>query len=209
MIDVQVKLPDGEIRRLRRFLNPDKMNFAESQALNRTRANVNKLALNLVADDMGVPVSKLAKRAKVRTVSRDNNSPSGKFGGVGPGRKATRRRLTTSVIGRGRPFNVSRWKAKEVRAGASVSLKGRNKKGGGIVLGTLHSAYGRQQFAQKAWRLNNGAVVVRKGNSFRGVWGPGVAQVMSKRALVRKLEIETQKRFDQHFTSAVRFAFNG
>lgn len=209
MIDVTVKLPDGEISKLRRFLHPDKMSFAESQALNRTRANVNKLALKLVAEDMGIPLSKLAKRARARTVSRDNNSPSGKFGGVGPGRKATRRRLTTSVIGRGRPFNVARWKAKEVRSGASVSLKGRNKKGSGTVLGTLHSAYGREQFAKKAWRLKNGAVVVRHGASFRGVYGPGVGQVMEKREIVRKLVMETQKRFDQHFTSAIRFAFAG
>lgn len=210
MIDLTVKVRPGDVSRLRQFLSPSKVEAAEAQALNRTAANVTKESLRLVADDMGIPVSKLAKRARARTIPvRDNNHSSGKFGSVGKGRKATRRRLRTSVVGRGRPFNVSRWKAEEVKGGASVSLKGRKKKGTGRVLGVLHSAYGRQQFAAKTWRLPNGAVVVRRGESFRGVYGPGVGQVMERRHIVRKLTMEAQKRFDGHFASALRFYFDG
>jgi len=185
---------------MHRALSPDRMLIAESQALNRTRANVNKLAVKIAAQKLGVKPAKIAKRARAQT-------RGGKFGAVGPGEEATRTRLETSIIGRGRPFNVGRWRAKVVRAGASQSLSGRNRRGTGVVLGVTHSAYGREQFARSAWMLNNGAVVKRRGQSFTGVFGPGVAQQLEAPDVVRRLERLTQRQFARHFASAVRHQY--
>lgn len=201
MISLDIKFPQGA--RGLRLLDAKAVNFAEYTALNRTANNVQKKALELVSKDMGIPVSKLRKRGRSVTAGA-------KFGTVSKGRRASRRRLETTVTGYGRPFNAGRWGGEEVRAGASVSLGGRRRKrrGGGVVLGTTHSAYGRNQFAKNTWMLNNGAIVKRKGKSFEGVFGPGVGQVMEKRDNIRKLQREAILRFNNHFGVALRFAFS-
>lgn len=208
MIDIRLEFPPGAQIKLLRLLDPKVMAIAEAQALNRTRNNVRTLAIKLVAKEMGITTAKLKKRGRDVQVSlRDSAKKSGKFGTLANGRNATRRTLHTSIRGFGRPFNVGRWDAQEVRGGASTSLKGRKRKGTGRVLGTQHSAYGRAQFAQRTWMLENGAVVKRDGDSFSGVYGPGVTQVMEYRHIRRKLEQEAVAKWDQHFRSAVDFAF--
>ena len=76
------------------------------------------------------------------------------------------------------------------------------------MLGPTPAAYGREQFARNTWMLKNGAIVKRKGRSFEGVYGPGVAQVMEKRPILRKLEREAVVRFNNHFGVALQFAFS-
>jgi len=208
MIDIKLEFPPGQQIRLLRILDPKAMETAEAQALNRTRNNVQTLAIKLVAKEMGITTAKLKKRGRRVEVSlRDAAKKSGKFGALTKGRNATRRRLHTSVRGFGRPFNVGRWNAQEVRAGESTSLKGRKRKGQGRSIGVTHAAYGRRQFAKQTWMLKNGAVVKAHGASFKGVYGPGVTQVMEYRHIRRKLEREAVMRWDQHFKSAVQFAF--
>ena len=51
------------------------------------------------------------------------------------------------------------------------------------------------------------AVVKRKGRSFQGVFGPGVTQVMEYPHIRRKLESKAIDKWNQHFKSAVLFAF--
>jgi len=206
VIDVKIQFDKHQQRRLLELLDAKAMAFAEAQALNRTRANVQELALRLVSDDMGIPVSRLKKRG--RDV-RDSNKKSGKLGAISPGRRASARRLITSLRGFGRPFNVSRWDGAVIREGSAVSLKtGRTKKGKGRAIGTTHKAYGRRQFARDTWMIKSGAIVKRDGSSFEGVYGPGVTQVMEKPVIVRKLSRFAQKRFDHHFKQAVEFAFS-
>ena len=203
MIDIRVKTPD--IRSLR-FLDGKGVLFAEAQALNRTASNVHKKGVQLVARELGVPAKDIFKRGR-------KLKSSTKFGTVSKGKKALPRRLEVGVTGYGRPFNVGRWKGAEIRAGASVGIsksgKRRNQKGTRVVVGVTHSAYGRDQFTPKAWMLNNGAVVVRKGKSFRGVWGPGIAQIMEKPKVEAKLRKKAIEKFDKHFASSLKFVFSG
>ncbi len=201
MIDIKLEFPPGQQIRLLRILDPKAMETAEAQALNRTRNNVQTLAIKLVAKEMGVTTAKLKKRGRdVQVNLRDSAKKSGKFGALTKGRNATRRRLHTSVRGFGRPFNVGRWDAQEVRLPGVAGGKGR-------ALGVTHRAYGRRQFAKKTWMLENGAVVKRKGRSFQGVFGPGVTQVMEYPHIRRKLERKAIDKWNQHFKSAVQFAF--
>lgn len=183
MIRLDVRVP--RLRRLA-LVDPKVLRFAEAQALNRTAANVQKVGLKRVSRAMGIKVSDLRKRGK---------KAGKKFGAVARGRQATRRRLFTSVVGSGRPFNVRRWGAQPVRvAGRTVAVQ--------------HSAYGRPQIAKRAWQLNSGAVVVRSGNSFRSVFGPGVGQMMERKDILRAMQLEATTRFPGHFFSAVRFGLS-
>ena len=212
MIDIKLEFPPGAQIKFLRLLDPAVMAGAEAQALNRTRDNVRTLAIKLVAKEMGITTAKLKKRGRDVQVSlRDSAKKSGKFGAVALGKDATKRTLSTSVRGFGRPFNVSRWGGELVLPGASVSIsrtgKRRKRKGKGRPLGTVHSAYGRQQFAPNTWMLKNKAIMVRDGASFRGVYGPGVTQVMEYPNIRRILERLAVKKWDQHFKSAVEFAF--
>lgn len=188
MFDIRVTPERGT--RLDRLIDPKAVAWAEAQALNRTAGNVQTVGLTEVSKAMGVPVTKLRKRGRAKAPKR----PSGKFGAVTKGRKASRRRLETSVIGRGRPFNAGRWN------GADVVVAGR-------TVATMHEAYGRKQIAKRTWRLKNGAIVKRKGASFEGVFGPGVAQMMERASVVRRMEREAVERFEHHFSQAIDFAF--
>lgn len=203
MIELRVANPRDLDRQFLRVLDPKAVAFAEVEALNRTAANVQTLALELVSEDMGIPKSKLRKRGR-------GARAGAKFGTVSKGRKARARRLSTSVSGYGRPFNVTRWKAEEVREGASTSLKGRKRKGKGGVLGVTHNAYGRTQFTRNAWIAPwpGNPVILRKGDKLKGVFGPGVAQVLEKRKNLRRLETTATTRFEQHFASRLQFAFS-
>ena len=188
MIDLRIRSPD--LARLRRLDNR-RVEFAEAQALNRTATNVRRYGLRQIADEMGVKISQLRKRGRSRPSRRERS----KFGSVAKGRRATRRRLETAVIGSGRPFNVSRWTTQPIKVGNRV-------------VAVRHDAYGRAQTAEGTWLLNNGAVVVRSGNSFRGVFGPGVGQMMERRNVVLGMQREAARRFPGHLASALRFVFS-
>lgn len=188
MIDLRIEFPRGT--RLDRLIDPRAVEWAEAQALNRTRNNVHKVGLEVVARAMGISVSKLRKRGKMTSRGR-----SGKFGAMAKDRRATRRRLRTAVIGTGRPWNVTRWNGQVVRVA-------------GRVAGTSHEAYGRRQVAPRTWMLPSKAIVVREGRSFRGVFGPGVGQMMQRRDVLSAMQGEALKRFPRHFSSAVDFAFS-
>lgn len=184
MIDIRATIPN--LRTLR-ALNGRAVVFAEVQALNRTRNNVQSEGVKAVADAMGIKPSKLRKRG--------SGTKGNAFGAMAKGRNANRRRLETSVIGRGRPFNVSRWLVGELKQGARVWA-------------VTHDAYGRQQTATNVWRLKNGAVVVQSGNSFRGVFGPGVTQMMERKDIAKELEQVAIEQFPRHFKAAIEFAFS-
>ena len=193
MIEIKFEIPQ---RQLLQALNPKALEFAEAEALNRTRNNVQTVGLKQIARAMGVKQSQLRKRGKPKDRSiQQSGRKAGKFGAVVKERDATRRRLETGVTGRGRPFNVGRWDGKPVTVG-------------GRTVATEHGAYGRRQIAKRTWQLKNGAIVTRKGNSFRGVWGPGVRQMMERRDVLRMMEREALERFPGHFRSVVRFAFS-
>ena len=96
MISLNVRIPQGA--RGLRLLDAKAVRTAEFIALNRTAANVQKLSLKLVAEEMGITVAKLRKRGR-RVTGRA-------FGAVSKGKRATPRRLLVKVTGYGRPFNV-------------------------------------------------------------------------------------------------------
>lgn len=190
MINIRVEIPRFQQQRLLKTLSPRAVQFAETQALNRTAANVQKVGINRVARAMGIKRSQVRKRGK--SVSARAGT---KFGAVSRGRKATRARLFTSVIGAGKPFNVRRWDAKPVKVA-------------GRTVATEHAAYGRRQIAKRTWQLPSGAVVVRSGNSFRSVFGPGIAQMMERRDVMQAMQTEATARFPGHFAQAFEFAFS-
>lgn len=193
---ITIKIPPHQQAALLRALDPKRVAAAEAQALNRTRNNTQTTGLKAVAREMGVKVSQLRKRGRPKDRSLATSArKAGKFGAVTKGRNATRRRLETSIVGRGRPFNANRWD------GADVTVAGR-------TVATMHSAYGRRQIAKRTWRLKNGAIVHRKGNSFEGVFGPGVGQMMERKRVLRLMERTVLERFPQHFKSAVEFLFS-
>lgn len=188
MIVLRLQLPPGT--RIDSIISPKAVAWAEAQALNRTRNNAQTEGLKLVSRAMGISSTDLRKR-KGGSASRGK----GKFGAVAKGRNATRRRLETSVIGQGRPFNVTRWN------GQAVRINNR-------VVATTHSAYGRRQIAKRTWMLGNGAIVTRSGASFRGVHGPGVGQMMERPKVVRAMQAKVAERFPSHFQSALTFALS-
>ena len=203
VVQVKVEFPPGQEVRLLRLLDPKTLAKAEAQAVDRTARNVQQEALEAVSDEMGIPVKKLRKRGR-------GVSGRGSFGTVSKGRKPTARRLSTTVTGYGWPFNVSRWDAQPIYSGESSTLSGRRRraKGRRRVVAVRHRAYGREQVVAGTWLLGNGAVVVMSGESFRGVWGPGVGQQMEKPHVMRRLERVAQERFLYHFREAARFLFS-
>lgn len=212
MIDVRVKLPNGERVKVLRLLDGKAMQFAEVQAINRTAANMQKLALKIVARKMGVTTAQIKKRGRGTTARGGATKKAGKYGTISQGRKANRRTLSTTVDGYGRPWNAGRWEGREIRSGATSGVGGRrDARGGGTVIGTTHSAYGRPQVALRTWRLKNGAIVKRKTfnkQSFTGVYGPGIGQQMEKPKVARPLTKYAQKQFAKHFKASVEFAFS-
>ena len=209
MLDIRVETPRREFTALLRVLEPSRVAFAEAQACNRTAANVQKTGIELVAKRMGIPQTKLAKRGR-RTDWRGRRQ----HGAFARGRKATRRHLQASLRGVGRPFNVTRFNAVPIYAGSSTSLKTgkqRNpgKKKGRRVIGVAHNAWGRRQTAgPNVWRLKNGAFVIPSGNTFRGMFGPGVTHVLQYPSVEKKLVQVALERYPQHFSSAIEYAFS-
>lgn len=189
---IEIRLDRATQRQLRRLriLDPQTVALATAQALNRTRNNAQTAGIKAVSLAMGIPRSKLKKRG--RAIVTNTNARSGKFGAVAKGKNATKRTLRTAVVGRGRPFNVTRWGGKEVKV---------NKR----AVATQHAAYGRKQIAKRTWMLKNRAIVVRQGASFRGVFGPGVGQMMQRPRVVKAMQDEVFARFPGHFSSAFRF----
>jgi len=193
VITLKVELPKGEQAKLLRLLSPKRFEEAEAQALNRTANNVQKFGLELVSSYMGIPKSKLNRRG--RSVSATKTG--GKFGAISKGRRASRKRLATDVLGVGRPFNVTRFNATVVRS---------NKRQTGVT----HRAWGVTRTLEKVWMLVNKPgrpVVVREGKSFRGVYGPGVGQVLDITRHRRLMERHAQERFEFHMVSRLRYKF--
>lgn len=185
MLDIRVELPRPQLLKILRTIDGKAVLYAETQALNRTANNVSKVAIKEVSREMGIKRSEIAKRGR-----RIDFRGTDKYGGINRTKKAARRRLFAVVSGRGRPFNIKRFKAKIAKDGAT------------------HEAWGRSQFAEGVWRLKNGAFVVRSGKSFRSVFGPGITHVMEYPHVERKLEKEALAKFDGHFATAIRYAFS-
>ena len=203
MIQIDVRVPKTQELRLLRLLDPKTMAKAEAQAVERTAKNVQTEALEAVSDEMGIPVAKLRKRGR-------GVSGRGSFGAISKGKKATPRRLSTTVTGYGRPFNVSRYGGEAIYAGASTTLSGRKRRRqkGARVVATRHKAWGEERVLPGTWMLQNGAIMVRSGKSFRGVFGPGVAQEMERPPVMRRLEKLATERFLHHFREAAKFLFS-
>lgn len=212
MIALRVRLPRNQ--RFLRMLDGKAVNFAEREALNGTVGVVQKTAIKAVSDETGIPVRNLRKRGR----SVNPRSTSGKMGAF-PTKKATRHKLAATLTGLGRPFNLSRFNAKEITAGSSSSIKtGRTRRKRGKALGVVHEAWGRKQVAMGAFRLgkgNRGPVVVPTGSKgkskrggLRGAYGPGVTHVMRYPQVVSKIEKAAKREFPRRFASRLRYAFS-
>ena len=203
MLEVRVKFPREQFVKALRALDPRTVAWAEAQALNRTGANVQQAGLKEVSKYMGISETRLAKRGR-----KTDFRGSSKFGAFNPTKKATPKSARLTLSARGRPFNVRRFGGKAIHAGARTSLKQRKTKGKGRILAVQHQAWGRDQVALGVWQLRNGAFVVKKGETFRGVFGPGVTNVIQRRPIMTKLEQVAATRFTHHFNKAIEFAFS-
>ena len=182
-LTLSVEWAPGDRQRMISLLDPRRYEWAVRQSINRTAGNVAKAAHAKVAKDMGISKSKLLKRR------RRTSASSAKFGSVGRGKRATRRRLEAEVVGFGRPFNATRFEGKPLYGGV-----GRRQ------TATYHKSYNRPQVATGTWMLTKKAgnpIVTKSGNSFRGVYGPGVAWVMEQPENLRFLQRFANRRFRQ------------
>ena len=191
MIDIRLEIPRRAETRVLSFLNPRRVRWAEKEAVNLTTAHVARFAHRLVAEEMGISPTKLRKRGR-------SARPGGRAQGtVSRGRRATTRRLFSTVNGYGKPFNVTRWNAQEVKEGKRV-------------VGVTHKAWGRQQLAPRTWKLGvkGGPVVKRADGQVRGVFGPGVTHVMEYPHIMGRLKRRAQRRFGVTFIRRLRYAFS-
>ena len=181
--------------------------FAERESLNGTAAAVQRTARKEISDAMGVTETALRKRG--RTVAA-RNSKTGKVGAL-PLKRASRRRLVASITGYGRPFNLTRFKAQEVRTGSSTGLTGRRRRGRGMALAVVHEAWGRRQVAMGMFVLpvaGKPVVVPRGAKGLRGAYGPGVTHVMEYPAIVRAMQDRATLEFPRRFRERLRYAFS-
>lgn len=192
MLSVKVELPNREQVKLLRFLSPKRVQFAEKEALNQARNDGQRLSLRLVAKYMGIPESKLKKRGKFLGGK--------KYGAVSKGRNASMRKLYTSIIYAGRPFNVKRYNANVVKEGRRT-------------IGVFHSAWGTRRFIEGAFELQKKGtpILIRSASKgyARGVYGPGVAQTWQNDDSMRKQVVRrVQRRFKVAFRGRLRYAFS-
>ena len=120
--------------------------------------------------------------------------------------------LETGIIGRGRPFNLTRFNAVEVM-GQRVGKDGKKTRTRRAV-GVTHDAWGRRQFARGLFILNKkgqpvvkptGAIVEDSGKpQLRGAWGPGVSHVMEYPHIKRFLVRFTKRRYRIRWPREVR-----
>jgi len=212
MIAIRVTLPDRERTRLLRVIDPRRVRFAEREALNATAAAVQRVAIKEIAEEMGVTPAALRKRGR-GVNQRATRGPVGSL----PVKKASSLALHAVLTGYGRPFNLARYGAREIKGGARSSIKGRRtRKGKGRVIGVIHSAWGRSQTAVGAWRLgkgNRGPVVVAssgagKRGGIRGAFGPGVTHVMQYPKIRKELEGAALREFGPRFNERLQYAFS-
>ena len=211
MIAISVKIPNRQKVALANLLSPKRVAWAEAQAVNRTAANTKDLGLKRVAKEMGLPVSKLAKRGR-----RTDWRGSSKFGAFSQVKKANRSRLRAVLRGVGKPFNINRWKNTPIYEGSRSSIKtGKQtrKRTAKRVIGVTHTAWGDVTTIGNVWRLANGAYMVRDGKTFRSVYGPGVTHVLGYPHIAKLLRWYAQRRFTHHFKVALAYsqsnAFHG
>ena len=101
-------------------------------------------------------------------------------------------------MGVGRPFNVTRW--------GGLALYGPD----GRQAATRHHAWGTPRILQDTWQLVNEPgqpIVLGEGASFRGVYGPGVAQTLEVKEISVAMQRFTNRRFRHHWRSRLRYAF--
>jgi len=119
-IGVTVEIPKSQQLRIARLLSPNRMKWAEKEALNRTAGNIQKIALGAIAKEMGIPRTKLLQRGRKIAFS---STSSQKYGRVSKDRNATLRRLVTGVRMAGRPFNVVRFGGQVIYGPRSEATK--------------------------------------------------------------------------------------
>ena len=186
-IALDIRFAPGDENRLLSKLDPKRYAWAMKEALNRTATNVATFGHKKVAKEMGLTAKQLYKRGR-------RTQGGNKFGTVSRGRRASIRKLRTTVTGYGRPFNVTRWDGTPVNNNRA----------------TQHSAWGRRIQLEKTWMLMRkpgNPIVKRRGKSFTGVFGPGVAQMMEKPVILTPMQRFANRRFRVHWRSRLRFAF--
>lgn len=206
MLAINVRMTSRSKRNIRALTNPGAVDWAEAQALNRTAVNVRDVGIKRVAKEMGLSASKLRKRG--RGADFRNKRQHGAFSQT---RKANKRRAQAVLQGFGRPFNINRWKNKPIYAGSRTSLKtGKVTRPRGVqqVIGVTHKAWGDTTTIGGVWRLKNGAYMVRDGDSFRSVYGPGVTHVLGYPDVARFIRRYANRRFRHHFDRAMAYAFS-
>ena len=200
-------MPRSSKLRIARLVDGRAVNFAEREALNGTASAVQRVAIKQIADEMGLQPKDLRKRG--RDV-RNRASRTGKVGSL-PIRRASRRRLVAILQGFGRPFNLTRFNAQEIKSGSRTNLKsGRTTRGKGRTIGVVHEAWGRRQAVLGLFTLpvKGKPVVVREGNRLRGAYGPGVTHVMRYPHIMRALELEAMTEFPKRFAERLRYAMS-
>ena len=203
MITIDIKIPERQKNNALNLVDPKGMAWAEAQALNRAAANTRDFGLKLVARQMGIPRTKLAKRGR-----RTDWRGSARHGAFSQTKRANRRVATAVLQGFGRPFNINRWKNKPIYEGSRTSIKTRRQtrtRRAQRVIGVTHTAWGDTTTIGNVWRLSNNAYMVRSGKSFRSVYGPGVTHVLQYPRVSKSVIRFAQRRFNHHFRAAVDY----
>lgn len=127
---------------------------AAARAINRTAVTVRKVSQRDLAKQTGMPARAVGSRIKIT-------------------RRANKQNLTAVVEGKGRPFNLIRFKARQLKKGVSANPWGTRR----LFKSTFMVNAKRGSDAQFVAQRKKGS------NKIRALFGPGIAKEMSRDAI--------------------------
>lgn len=159
-----------KLNRLEREVFPK----AAVRSLNRTARKVRTIARRSTAKRMG-----LAQKAIKSRMDIDKARPN---------------RLTVLVTGRGKPFNLIRFGARQIKRGVSAKPWGKRRVFRGAFIATMPN--GKR------------IVVARRGEArlpLKALFGPGLARTMADEEVVRAMETTGSETLEKEMRNNLRF----
>jgi len=141
---------------------------AASRAINRTAVTVRRLAVKDIAKESGLPGKAIRSRVKI-------TKRAGRIAGT------SETALTAIVEGKGRPFNLLRFKARQLKKGVSANPWGRRQLFKGAFL-VPSKAGSDTMFVAHRKSASKGS------RKLEGMFGPGIARTMASEAITRARE---------------------
>lgn len=178
MLEVRVDWRTREVRELLAKLQQPRANKALSVAVNDSARQVERLAERIVAKASGLARKDTAPAIVIRPFSKPST-------------------LSATVLGRGAPIALYKFKARQTRKGVSASAWGTRRVYPGTFIATMKSGHT--------------GVFRRTGPKrfpIKELWGAGIAKTMAQDAVLEALRVEAQDRLLVNVTRQLkRYAF--